>query len=193
VAARVSDRPVMRATPAPAASATRLIALLSRQHGVPEPAVQALADAVHRGGGHMAQFDIPALGGRGQWMSGGLTMVGDLFNAELKHKVNRICQALAEAGAHDPYHPDHEIAWWPATYSHPAAVGGQNRLRYAYFPQDHALVVDNLGEVVVYDTTGQDLRGFSQAQPGDAGLSLHGLLGGVTLDRLPRKRLPDPE
>jgi len=164
---------------------------LARQFGIPEPAVHALAEAVHRGGGHMAQFDVPSLGGRGQWMSGGLTMVGDMFNSDLKDKVNRICRALADAGAHDPYHPDHEIAWWPARFSHPAATGGQDGFRYAYFPQDQALVVDHRGLVVVYDTTGHDLRGFSQAQPGEPGLSLHTLLGGVTLDRLPRKQLPD--
>ena len=39
----------------------------------------SMLDAVNNGGGTMAQFSIPELGG-GQWMQGGMTMCGDMFN-----------------------------------------------------------------------------------------------------------------
>lgn len=43
----------------------------------------------------MAQFDHPELGGKGQWMQGGMVMVGDMFNHALKAKVTELCTALA--------------------------------------------------------------------------------------------------
>ena len=39
----------------------------------------------------MAQFNHPEFGGGGQWMSGGMTMVSDLFNNQLKSQVDGIC------------------------------------------------------------------------------------------------------
>jgi hypothetical protein len=46
----------------------------------------------------MAQFSHPELGGMGQW-SGGMTMIGDLSNSELKGRVERVCLELAEGVA----------------------------------------------------------------------------------------------
>ena len=45
----------------------------------------------------MAQFNIYELGGCGQWMRGGMTMVGDMFNYQLKSKVDGICSDLSNA------------------------------------------------------------------------------------------------
>ena len=52
--------------------------------------------AVHAGGGTMAQFSIPELGGSGQWMRGGMTMVGDMFDNALKARVDALCGELAQ-------------------------------------------------------------------------------------------------
>jgi hypothetical protein len=49
--------------------------------------VRTLLFAVSAGGGTLAQFDHAELGGSGQWMSGGMTMVGDMFNC--KRVANR--------------------------------------------------------------------------------------------------------
>jgi hypothetical protein len=48
---------------------------------------------VAAGGGTLAQFNCnhPELGGNGQWMSGGMTMVGDMFNYGLKATVSGLC------------------------------------------------------------------------------------------------------
>jgi hypothetical protein len=47
------------------------------------------------GHGTMAQFDHPDLGGRGQWMPGGMVIVGDMFNQALKAIVDGLCTELA--------------------------------------------------------------------------------------------------
>src|SRR3984885_8626721 len=52
---------------------------IARRYGLSREAVLAMLFAVHAGGGTMAQFSIPELGGSGQWMGGGRTMGGNLF------------------------------------------------------------------------------------------------------------------
>ena len=73
----------------------RLVADLSRRYGVGEGAVQALLRAVEAGGGGMAQFDHPELGGMGQWSRGGMTMVGSMSDHALKARVQGLCDELA--------------------------------------------------------------------------------------------------
>src|SRR5688572_31759468 len=46
---------------------------LSQRYGVSVDAVTTLLAAVNAGGGSMAQFYHPELGGGGQWMRGGMT------------------------------------------------------------------------------------------------------------------------
>ncbi len=43
----------------------------------------------------MAQFYHPDLGGGGQWMRGGMTMVGDMFNGGLQVTVAGLCSELS--------------------------------------------------------------------------------------------------
>jgi len=53
--------------------------------------------AVSNGNGSMAQFNHSEFGGGGQWMSGGMTMVSDLFNNQLKSRVDSICCDISNA------------------------------------------------------------------------------------------------
>src|SRR6476620_12596568 len=53
---------------------------LARHYGVSADAVMTLLQALLNSKGTMAQFDHRELGGAGQWMPGGMTMVGDMFN-----------------------------------------------------------------------------------------------------------------
>jgi hypothetical protein len=55
-----------------------------------------LLQAVVNGNGTMAQLGNWELGGNGQWMQGGMTMVGDMFNYGLKAKV---CTEVFRRGA----------------------------------------------------------------------------------------------
>jgi hypothetical protein len=68
---------------------------LAQRYGVSTDAVRTLLFAVSAGGGTLAQFDHPELGGSGQWMSGGMTMVGDMFNYGLKAKVSGLCAEIS--------------------------------------------------------------------------------------------------
>ena len=74
---------------------------LAQRYNVSTDAVLTLLHALVNGHGTMAQFDHPELGGRGQWMQGGMVMVGDMFNNALKAKVTELCTALASLFAAD--------------------------------------------------------------------------------------------
>src|ERR1700693_1113146 len=114
---------------------------LAQRYGVSIDAVKTLLFAVSAGGGTLAQFYHPELGGNGQWMSGGMTMVGDMFNHGLKATVSGLCSELssllksqqffvpppaqsASAGFIAPGN-----AWWPAELGSPSSSGGQNAVR----------------------------------------------------------------
>src|SRR5947209_6516706 len=68
---------------------------LAQRYGVSTEAVVTLLYALMRGHGTMAQFDHRELGGRGQWMPGGMVMVGDMDNQALKARVDGLCADLA--------------------------------------------------------------------------------------------------
>ncbi len=71
------------------------MAALAERYRIGVDAVKSMLEAVANGGGGMAQFNIPELGGGGQWMRGGMTMVGDMFNSQLKATVENLCSELA--------------------------------------------------------------------------------------------------
>jgi hypothetical protein len=58
---------------------------LSNRYNLSYDAIIHMIVAVNNGGDTMAQFNCPELGGSGQWMQGGMTMVGDMFNYGLKN------------------------------------------------------------------------------------------------------------
>lgn len=169
---------------------------LAREHGLPESAVETLHEALARTGGTMAQFSHPDLGGSGQWMSGGMVMVSDMFNHGLKAKVDAICRALAplaamtEQTSHDlPGMQLSTTQWWPGHFkSAPASTGTQNEYRYAYFPKENALVIQTGGKTTVYDTTGHTITGFGQQQSTVPGFHFHTRQGNIAVSSLPKKR-----
>lgn len=52
------------------------------------------------GGGVQGQFNHPKFGGMGQWSQGGMLVIGDMFNHNLKATVAALCAALAELARH---------------------------------------------------------------------------------------------
>ena len=73
----------------------KIVAALADRYSVGVDAVKMMLDAVARGGGSMAQFNLPEFGGNGQWMRGGMTMVGDMFNNSMKATVDNLCNDLS--------------------------------------------------------------------------------------------------
>jgi hypothetical protein len=148
---------------------------LARRYGVSVGAVEVLLGALRVSGGKLAQFNHPELGGMGQWMPG-MTMVGDMFNQQLKARVDGLCTALAQmlasgsptAGSTPPGSMVFETGWtrpwWPEQLGVPSSSGGQNDLAYAYFPSSQRLALKLAGKITIYDTTGYTVTGVSQQQ-----------------------------
>ncbi|SDN31736.1 Short C-terminal domain-containing protein [Methylobacterium phyllostachyos] len=162
---------------------------IADRHGVSLDAVRHLVQALERGHGTMAQFDHPDLGGMGQWFSGGMVMVGRMFDDGLKARVGALCTELAAslpAGGFSEAAPAARRSggeWWPADLGSPASTGSQNGMRYAYFPESRRLAVEAGSGVVVYDTGEHHITGVSQA---NGSLGFTGPAGAVDLARLRR-------
>lgn len=79
-----------------------LVQDIARRHGFSPDGVLHMLDAVIAGHGGMAQFSHPDFSGSGQWMSGGMTMVSDMFNQQLSGRVSSLCAELAQVVANQP-------------------------------------------------------------------------------------------
>ena len=189
-----------------------IIASIASKYSISVESAKLMLDAVARGGGAMAQFSVPEFGS-GQWMRGGMIMVGDMFNNALKAKVDNLCNDLARILASQPsvfepvpapqfsqqqqsqggggvsYQSSMQSgSWWPQELGNPSSTGAQNNMRYAYFPGVNRLAIDGgTGQIEVYDTTGYDIGGFGQQQGGGIGsLTFSSYRGTVRVADLPR-------
>jgi hypothetical protein len=174
---------------------------LAHKHGFSSGVVEHLTMALIAGFANQAQFNHAELGGMGQWSSGGMVMVGDMFNNGLKHRVDMICSEIAAYirsgelsgpkmdrpyqsqsqgdGTSFFYQSSSHGGAWPQHLGQPSSTGAQNNLRYAFFPASRRLAIDVNGQVSVYDTRDHSIGGFSQQQSGDQSLtftSQHGLV-----------------
>ncbi len=73
----------------------QIINNLAQRYHFSFDAVCSLLQSVINGNGSMAQFSHPEFGGSGQWMRGGMIMLGDMFNNGLKNSVSGLCQELS--------------------------------------------------------------------------------------------------
>lgn len=162
---------------------------LSNKYNLSSDAVIHMIVAVNNGGGTMAQFNSPELGGGGQWMSGGMTMVGDMFNSGLKNTVDNLCSEISNALGYMTIFPvvpagtPGSNQWWPTNLGSPFSSGGQNNTRYAVFP--NRLAVELNGQTTVYDTLDHNIGGVSQQQGGDTSLTFSSQYGTISVSSLP--------
>jgi len=171
----------------------RTIAQIAARYSLSTDTVEAMARAMERGGGTMAQFNIPELGGGGQWMMGGMTMVGDMFNTGLQNTVVNLCGDLSNSMKEAPFFRTVESSGggWPTEFGNPAVTGGQNAMRYAYFPQARRVVIDpGDGQPMrMLDSGEHVIGGFSQQQSNGSdpvlGLSFSSQFGQFSLMSLP--------
>jgi hypothetical protein len=175
-----------------------MVERMAKRHSVSPAAVQVVMDALRRGGGRMAQFSHAEFGGMSQWSSG-MSMVGDMFNTQLNAKLDALCSDivanlnLSQAGrsATSPDEVSYRSTarssdWWPGGLGTPGAVGAQNDLRYAVFPQSRRLVIDDHGIISVYDTGEHRIFGVAQAQSSERTISFTSQDGLVNIADLPR-------
>jgi hypothetical protein len=179
----------------------RAVADLSARYGVSTDAVRAMLEAVRLGNGTMAQFSHPEFGGRGQWMAGGMTMVGDMFNHGLQATVSGLASELSSllasapvyvlpdpptAAGPGPVHQANLDSWWPGELGRPGSRGSQDDSRYAVFPQFRRLAVQSGdGPVRVYDTLDHAIGGVQQQGGLPATLSFTSQHGTFTVESLP--------
>lgn len=151
---------------------------IARRHGLTRESVLAMLLAMRAGGGTMAQFSIPELGGSGQWMQGGMTMVGNMFDNALKARVDALCADLSQLLSTTTVFPAASKAagmgfssanWWPADLGIPSSTGGQNDSRYAVFPATRRLAIEVGGVTRVFDTAEHQIGGVQQQQGGGVG------------------------
>ncbi len=165
------------------------IADIARRHGFSSEAARAVAEALHRGGRRMAQFNHPDLGGQGQCIAGGMIMRGDMVHDGLTARGEALGRELASAPDPVPgtmgQQPGPSGHWWPADLGTPSATGGQNDMRYACFPDARRLAVMRYGRLRVYDTGDHRIGGFSQQQSGSQSLTFSSQNGAVRLEDLP--------
>lgn len=166
---------------------------IAQRYGFSSDAVQTLLEAVSNGHGSMAQFNHPELGGSGQWMSGGMIMLGDMFNNYLKGRVDNLCYELANLLNNQPDLWQHDSTaangvmdeWWGPTLRWPNSTGSQNGMRYAYFGQARRLAVEANGSVTIYDTLDHHIGGFSQQQGYGSSFSFSSQYGQFDISSLP--------
>ena len=164
---------------------------IATKHGFSKAAVSQLYEAIQAGRGNSAQFSHPELGGMGQWMRGGMLMIGEMSNQSLKGRVDALCNDLAAlyqsapAATQSATGRQESNAWWPANLGIPSASGGQNTLHYAYFAQRNRLAVQEGNRVTVYDTTGYQISGVSQQQGRGQTLEFSSQKGKVPVSALP--------
>jgi hypothetical protein len=175
---------------------SELIEQMAKRHSVSPGAVEVVLRALRSGGGRMAQFSHADFGGMSQW-SPGMSMVGDMFNTTLKAKLDALCADIAThldtETASEPPVAGGEVSyrsavrssdWWPTGLGSPGAVGAQNDLQYAIFPQSHRLVIDDGGTISIYDTGDHRIFGVAQAQSGDRTITFTSQDGLVRIDEL---------
>ena len=161
---------------------------IAQRHGFSFDAVQSMLTSVINGNGSMAQFSHYEFGGSGQWMQGGMTMIGDMFNNYLKGRVDNLCSELARLSYNQPglfVEMAAQPNWWGPDLKFPNTSGGQNGMRYAYFAQARRLAIESNGQVIVYDTLDHNIGGVSQQQSGGYSVTFSSQYGYVDLSRLP--------
>ena len=179
-----------------------LIAEIAERHGVGRGAVSAAREALARGNGSMAQFSHADFGGMAQWSKGGMSMVGDMFDTALKAKLDGVMADLSSGlddnrqGGSDPGQSpsttkratasgDQRGSSWPPEFGPPSSSGGQNDMRYAFFPKARRLIVEDASKRTIYDTGSHMISGVSQQQSGTGSMKFQCQDGDLRLDELP--------
>jgi hypothetical protein len=166
---------------------------IARRHGFSDDAANSLLQSITRGGGSMAQFNHPEFGGMGQWSRGGMIMIGDMFNNGLKYRVEALCNDLSAYLQNNPPPASAPSSfgggmssgnWWPDGLGSPASSGGQNGMRYAYFPSARRVAIEQNGRVSLYDSGDHQIGGVSQQQSGYQSLAFTSQFGTIRVEDL---------
>lgn len=146
----------------------KTIAEIAAEFKVQEITVSKLLDGLQKNSGRQVQFNIAELGGMGQWQSGGMVMVGDMFNNELKAKVDRLCKVLVQMPAKAESNPFVPIQSSVGSNRFANIKGSQNGISYAYYQTEAILEITDENGLKKYSTEGYLLTGVQQSQSNDS-------------------------
>ena len=175
---------------------------IAERYHVPESKVRELYGLPQVTSGRQCQFNCEELGGPVQWMPG-MVIVTRWNDHQLKARVDGLCCELAaiiqgsETSAPAALRREAGTApasgcvtmpagesWWPASFGHPASLGDQNGIRYAYFPEKNLLLIQEGARIDAYDTTGHHFTGVAQQQGPSHSLAFSSDHGAVELKHL---------
>ena len=78
--------------------------------------------------------------------------------------------------------------WWPADLGEPSSSGSQNDMRYAFFPQQKRLLIEQNGKLSTYDSGHHRISGVSQQDSQEQKLAFTSQDGLVRLESLKQIR-----
>jgi hypothetical protein len=74
--------------------------------------------------------------------------------------------------------------WWPPELGEASSSGSSSDMRYAYFSQARRLLIEQQGQLTIYDTGAYQFRGAFQPNGAERKLSFVSQRGLVALDSL---------
>lgn len=78
--------------------------------------------------------------------------------------------------------------WWPEDLGQPSASGSQNGMRYAFFPDERRLLIQQDGTTTTYDSGDHRISGVSQGGGQGQSPAFTSQNGSVELDELKKVR-----
>ena len=78
--------------------------------------------------------------------------------------------------------------WWPGELGDPSTSGAQNDMRYAFFPNERRLLIEDHGTLTTYDTGDHRISGVSQQSSSGHNLAFTSQNGVVDLSELQQLR-----
>ncbi len=133
------------------AAGQTIIDEIARRHGFSIDGTLHMLDAVINGNGSMAQFDHPDFSGSGQWRRGGMTMVSDMFNNQLKGRIDGLCAALSSLVAAQP------DLLRSGSFQSQSQGGGHDHVQAQTSRAGHAIVQQHPESVLVSESAEQGL------------------------------------
>jgi hypothetical protein len=80
-----------------------------------------------------------------------------------------------------PMKPRSEDKWWQPDLGQPSTSGSQNDVRYALFPENRCLLIEQDGKLATYNSADHRISGVSQQQSSGRDLAFTSQTGAVDL------------
>jgi len=177
-----------------------VIQSVAERYLIDEPVVRRLYDQLKGSCATACRFDIPELGGVGEWSPGHVTGAPGADHS-LRMRIDGLCSELAaliqgsQTSAPEALTREAHTApasarvdlpagdsWWPASFGSPAVSGDKFGMRFAFFPRAKRLLVQQGGRIDAHDTSDDQITGVAEMTGGTSDLGFNTNRGAVKLD-----------